>query len=113
MKFSAMRTTQLGSYIRSICMKKRITDWVPAVETLVLPRTASLTVQWPIEKELWAALLANKTLQDRKVRLETESVEKSVIFERFKVENTGCKAPSYEDLEVTFELGVSEDTISG
>ena len=112
-KFSATRTSQLGSYIRSICMKTRVTDWVPAVKTLKLPHKASLTVHWPIERDLWRALLANKTLQYRKVRLETVRGEKSVVFECFKLENTASKVPSYEELERIFRIGIGQDTIAG
>lgn len=103
-KFSAMRTSQLESYIRSICMKARVTDWVPAVKTLILPQKASLTVHWPIRRDLWRALLANKTLQYRKVRLQTDCDEKSVIFECFKLENIASKVPSYEELEGMFAM---------
>lgn len=99
--FSAMRTPQQMSQLRSICMKPRVTDWVGAVKTLNLPPGASLMVHWPITRKLWEALIANVTLDYRKVTLIPGHKEQLVVFEPYPDRNT--RTVSYEYLQWTFE----------
>jgi hypothetical protein len=101
-KFSATRTPQQLSHLRSICMKPRITDWVSAIKTLELPPGASLVVHWPIKRNLWESLIANVTLDYRKVTLvpSRNREEKVVIFEPYTEQDS--RMPSYEFLQRTF-----------
>jgi len=99
-KFSATRTILQMSHLRSICMKTRVTDWSGAVKSLVLPPAASLTVHWPITRDLWQALTANVTLDYRKVSAVSTCQEQFVVFE--PVTAVGAKRPTYEYLQRTF-----------
>jgi hypothetical protein len=100
-KFST-RTQHMSSHLRSIRMKPRVTDWTGAIKTLVLPPEASLTVHWPITRELWQALSANITLDYRKISVVSGREEKLVVFE--PVTAVGAKRPTYEYLQRTFAV---------
>jgi hypothetical protein len=102
MKFSATRTILQMSHLRNICMKPRVTDWRGAIKTLVLPPGASLTVHWPITRELWQALTANITLDYRKVSAVSGREEQFVVFE--PVTTVGANRPTYEYLQRTFAV---------
>lgn len=101
-KFSATRTPQQLSHLRSICLKPRVTDWVTAIRTLELPPGASLTVHWPIKRDLWEALIANTTLDYRKVTVVPGREEQIVVFEPYTERDS--KMPSYECLQKTFSI---------
>jgi hypothetical protein len=101
-KFSATRTVLQMSHLRSICMKSRVTNWTGAIKSLVLPPGASLTVHWPITRELWQALTVNVTLDYRKVSVVSGHQEQFVVFE--PVTTVGAKRPTYEYLRRTFAV---------
>lgn len=101
-KFSATRTILQMSHLRNICMKPRVTDWRGAIKTLVLPPGASLTVHWPITRELWQALTANITLDYRKISTVSGREDQFVVFE--PVTTVGANRPTYEDLQRTFAV---------
>jgi hypothetical protein len=99
-QFSSTRTCQQMSQLRSICMKRRVTDWTGAIKTLVLPPGASLTIHWPITRELWQALTANITLDYRQVNVLSDHEEHRVVFE--PVTTVVAKRPTYESLQRIF-----------
>jgi hypothetical protein len=100
-KFSSTRTCQQMSQLRSICMKPRVTNWSGAIKTLVLPPGASLTVHWPITRELWQALTTNITLDYRQVNVLSGHGEMKVVFEPV-VTTVLPKRPTYDNLQRTF-----------
>jgi hypothetical protein len=101
-KFSATRTILQMSNLRGICMKPRVTDWTSAIKSLVLPPGASLTVHWPIARELWQALTTNVTLDYRNVSAVSGRDEQFVVFE--PATTVGTKRPTFEYLQRTFTV---------
>lgn len=105
--FFQQRTTKQLSQLRSIHMLVRCTDWTPAIEALVLPHETSLRVEWPIEKKLWTAMGANKSICHRRVHVRNEMGQKWVLFESRSTPsgpNPKCTLPPYKGLCKRFEL---------
>jgi hypothetical protein len=103
-KFLAPRTILQMSHLCSICMKPRVTYWTGAIKTLVSSPAASLTVHWPITRELWQALTANITLDYRNGSVVSSREEQFVVFE--PVVTVGVKRPTYKYLQRTFAVKI-------
>jgi hypothetical protein len=68
-RFFSSRGERQLSQLRTIHMTVRSTDWSPAISSLLLPPEATLIVDWPIEKNLWMALGANRSIKASEVYL--------------------------------------------